>query len=481
MEKTITVQLSEVVGAEDVSASPLERRLYSHDAAPIPRLLLQLFKTLPELIVRPESVGEVAQILRIASAHKSPVVPRAAGSWSLGGVTPVKGGIVLDLVKLNRIGELSADGSWVEVDAGVVWQDLTKHLLEKGLTVFSYPTSAPSSTVGGWVSTGGFGIGSLNHGHIGEQIEAVEVVTPTGDILPIAKDAADPKIEWFFGTEGQFGVITKVRLRIRKTPAESSVRGVYVPGHNELTDLIDEFVKLGKVIYSLKVLDSGLVALRSALGTREKEDGNFILVVFEGTREEVSCASSAFDQIVIQRGLQPCDDDLAEAEWQERYCPMRIGRLGPTVLGGETIVPIEQLESVLREMGSLGEKYGAQIGIEAHAISKGLVLVLAMYLADERRTLRYITRLALIRDIIRIGLSHGGKPYGIGLWNSVYIKHVLGKDYLEKLERVKKRFDPEGIMNPGKFFKAETRIGIPLTTVPYAALMNILSMAHRFQ
>ena len=102
-----------------------------------------------------------------------------------------------------------------------------------------------------------------------------------------------------------------------------------------------------------------------------------------------------------------------------------------------------------------------------------------MYLADERKTLSYITKLAVIRDIVHIGLSHGGKPYGLGLWDAVYVKRLFGKEHLEELKSVKKRLDPEGIMNPGKFFRAETRFGIPITMPLYATLMNILSVACR--
>ena len=481
MEKTITLQLSQIVGGEDISTSPLERKLYSHDAAPIPGFLSLFFKPMPDVIVRPESADEVARILRLASDYRVPVIPRAAGSWSLGGVTPVKGGIVLDLVKLNKIGKLSIDGLWVEVEAGVVWQDLMEQLLEKGVTVLSYPTSAPSATVGGWVSTGGYGIGSLKYGHIGEQIEAMEVITPKGEIQQVAKDSADPKIEWFFGTEGQLGVITKLKLRIRNKPEKFSMHGVYVAGHKELAELISEFIKLSEVPYCLKILDSGLVALRSMLSNREMEDKNLILAAFEGSAEEASYATTTFNQIVNQRGLQPSDKDLAQAEWQERYYSMRIGRLGPTLLGGETIIPIEQLEPVLGEIKSLQKKYNLKIGIEAQVISKEWVLILAMYLADERKALRYITQLALIRDIINIGLSHGGKPYGIGLWNSVYVKQQFGKEYLKELKSVKRRLDPEGIMNPGKFFRAETRFGIPINMILYDTFMNILSFARRFR
>lgn len=480
MENTIASQLSAIVGEEDISTSALERKLCSHDAAPIPAILSLFFKTMPDVIVRPVSAGEVARILRLASDHGVPVVPRAAASWSLGGVTPVKGGIVLDLVKLSKLGALSTDGLWVEVGAGLVWQDLMDQLRERGGTVLSYPTSAPSSTVGGWASTGGYGIGSLQYGHLGDQIEAIEVVTPRGEILQVAKDSVDPKIDWFLGTEGQFGVITKVRLRIRNKPERSFARGVYVAGYRELAELVSALVKAREVPYCLKILDSGVVALRNILSNREAEEGNLVLAEFEGSAEEVSDAAAAFDRIVEQRGLRPIAEDSAEAEWQERFYPMRIGRLGPTLLGGETMVPVEQLEPVLSAIRSLGRKYHLKIGTEAHVISKGWVVVLALYLADERKTLGYLTKLAVIRDIVRIGLSNGGKAYGLGLWSAVYAKQLLGKEYLKELRGVKKRLDPEGILNPGKFFRADTRFGIPIAMPLYATLMDVLGFACRF-
>ncbi len=504
MDPTIIARLSEIVGENDISTSPLERTLYGHDAAPIPGLLTRFFKTTPDVIVRPESADEVARILCLASDSKVPVIPRAAASWSLGGVIPVKGGIVLDLIKLNRIREVSRDELWVEVEAGVVWQDLMEQLLEQGLTVLSYPTSAPSSTVGGWVSTGGYGIGSLKYGHIGQQIEALEVVTPgasgsrtdelprrslfTGlynhdprsEIRSVSKGTANPKMEWFLGTEGQFGVITRVKLRIRKHPDRTAVRGVCATRLQDLADLVGELTGMREVPYCVKVLDSGLMALRRKLRGVDAEDKNLVLAVFDGSAKEVRAATAAFDQIVSQHGLEPIAESLAEAEWEERYYPMRIGRLGPTLLGGETIVPLDQLGPVLSEIRSLQEKYHLEIGTEAHVVSKGWAVVLALYLADERKALRYMTRLAVIRDIVHIGLTHGGKPYGLGLWDAVYVRRRFGRKDLQELKRVKKRLDPNGIMNPGKFFRADTRFGIPIPMPLYATLMNILSLACRF-
>lgn len=481
MNQAITAQLADIVGESDLSISSFERSLYSHDAAPVPDLLSLFFKTMPDVIVRPESASEATRVLRLASEVGVPVIPRAGASWSLGGVTPVKGGVVMDLVKLKEIREMSIDESWVEVEAGIVWQDLMEQLLAQGMTVLSYPTSAPSSTVGGWISTGGYGIGSLKHGHISEQVEVIEVVVPTGEVLSLSSDSTDPKMAWFFGTEGQLGVVTKARLRIRPVPEKSAVRGVSVSGDQALAELVSAFSKVRDVPYCLKVFDAGLMALENQLENREDGGENFVLAAFEGSAEEVDHGTDAFDPTIEQWGLQPADERVAEAKWEARLFPMRIGRLGPTLLGGETVIPIAQLAPVLNDIQALGKKYRIKIGTEAHVVSREWVAILALYLADERKALSYLTKLAVIRDIIRIGLAHGGKPHGLGLWGAVYAKQQLGQESLKELRGVKKRLDPGGILNPGKFFRAETRFGIPITMPLYATMMSVLSLAGRFQ
>lgn len=481
MDVTIYSKLQEIVGKKDIATDAYERALYSHDAAPIPRLLSFLFKTTPDAIVRPESAEEIAQILRLSYDCGAPVVPRGAASYALGGVTPAKGGIVLDLVKLNKIGELSVDEAWVEVEAGVVFKDLMDYLSDKGLSVYCYPTSAPSATVGGWVSTGGYGIGSLKYGPIWEQVKELAVVTPTGEILKVPKDSAYPKIEWFFGTEGQLGVITKVKLGIRQKPEKLSVRGVYVTGHKEIAELAAELSNLSERPYLLIIMDSDLVVLKNTLSERKLEDKNLVLTAFEGSLNTIDSAVRPFDQIIEQRTLDSMDEGLAEAELEELFFPMRIGRLGPTLLAGEVIVPMDKLNPVLDKIKSLQKKHKLTIGIEAQAISNDSVLLLAMYLADERKAIKYITRLAFIKDIISIGLSHGGKPYGTGLWASVYVKQRFGKEYLKELKSAKSQLDPKGIMNPGKFFKARTRFGISINRVLYNLSMKILGFVRRFR
>ena len=121
-----------------------------------------------------------------------------------------------------------------------------------------------------------------------------------------------------------------------------------------------------------------------------------------------------------------------------------------------------------------------KIGVEVQVISQESALVLAMYLTDERKPIKYFTHLSLVSDINKIGFSHRGQPYGMGIWNSVYLKKLYSKEYLKQLKRAKKELDPKGIMNPGKFFKAETRFGIPISPILFSISMNVLSLARRF-
>ena len=159
---------------------------------------------------------------------------------------------------------------------------------------------------------------------------------------------------------------------------------------------------------------------------------------------------------------------------------MRIGKLGPTLLSGEFSVPINQLQPVLDKIKALQKKSDMKIGVEVQVISQESALVLAMYLTDERKPIRYLTHMSLVSDINNIGFSHGGQPYGMGIWNSVHLKKQFSKEYLKKLKRAKKELDPKGIMNPGKFFKAETRFGIPISPILFSTSMKALSFARRF-
>ncbi|MCL5960463.1 MAG: FAD-binding oxidoreductase, partial [Chloroflexi bacterium] len=151
---------------EAVTASPLERELYAHDLAAVPPFLSRaLVRATPDIVAKPRSTEEVSAVLKYASDQRVTVTPRAAGSTAFHNSVPTKGGILLDLNALRGIVGVDAGRKTVTVLPATRWKELDDELRYGwGLAVKTYPTSAPSGTVGGWFNMGGFGVGSLKYG-----------------------------------------------------------------------------------------------------------------------------------------------------------------------------------------------------------------------------------------------------------------------------------------------------------------------------
>ena len=169
-----------------------ELDLYARDQADIPDSLRKmLIRTTPDAVVQPESVEDVANVVSAAYDLGVPIVPRGAASFPLGGSVPTMGGVVIDLSALRRIFGVDRDRFLADVETGVRWSTLQEILRGEGLALRTYPSSW-FSTIGGWVSTGGYGINSLKFGHLSKNVEALQVVTPKGGV------------EWIGAAHGDF-------------------------------------------------------------------------------------------------------------------------------------------------------------------------------------------------------------------------------------------------------------------------------------
>ena len=196
-----------------------EREMYSHDIGDVPPIMTNtFFKTQPDLVVQPRNVAEIRQVLAFANARKIPVIPRGAASWGFGGVIPTNAGIVIDLSPFRNILGLDTAQKTVTVEAGARWSDIDITAKKVGLCLRTYPSSK-FSTVGGWVSTGGCGINSFKYGHLAEQIVSMTVVTGSGEVKKLTP--ADHDFPYFISTEGVFGIVVEITLKLREVPQAS--------------------------------------------------------------------------------------------------------------------------------------------------------------------------------------------------------------------------------------------------------------------
>ena len=277
----------------------------------------------PDVVVSPASEQEIAAIIRIANDHLMPVVPRGGGSGTQGGAVPVRGGIVLDLGRLDRILAVDEESLTVTAEAGVNGKRLESELNERGLMFPHYPASAEWATVGGYVAARGSGVLSTRYGKIEDLVLSLGVVTPTGEpieTLPVPRHAAGPELtQLFIGSEGTLGVVTRATLQLARLPAHRRFEAVTFPAVEPGVAVVREALALGLRPSVVRLYDE--VATRTTLGpVVERElDGVCTLLCFEGESTVADAEAEAFLGLARLAGAEVLEPGLGELWWQRRY------------------------------------------------------------------------------------------------------------------------------------------------------------------
>ena len=313
---TLKEDLVTIVGVNNVSDSMFERRLYDHDIAPLPSEISMIFKTIPDVVVKPRSDDEVSEIIKYANVNSVPVVPRGASSWGYGGTIPTNGGIVLELTGLKSIGSIDEENMTVTVGAGLRWNDLLEYLEGKGFTFNVYPSSAPSSTVGGWIATGCLGIGSLKYGHLREHVKELKVAIPTGEVLSLSRENEPDLFDSFFGSEGTLGVITEATLRIHLKAERVLPQLASFDDIGTMADVISKVVERTSKPFFIEMQDRDYLEIKRGMGLSELEAETIALFIYEGTSQQVQEDVSYLKEIVSGAGGSMLPDDEAEEEWE---------------------------------------------------------------------------------------------------------------------------------------------------------------------
>jgi FAD/FMN-containing dehydrogenase/ferredoxin len=463
-----------VSGASTVASSPFERRLYSRDLARVPRLIeTLLFRTTPLIAVHARSERDLISILRFAAERKISVYPRGVSSSAFGGTVPTRNGIALDLSPMSEILEIDPHDLTARIQPGVRWADLASALESFGLSTATTPSSR-FSTVAGWVATGGLGIESFKYGHIRESVVSARVVLPSGESLELLPP--DEHFGYLFGTEGQFGIITELVLRVRPKASDSIAHLFYFDDAPAALGFLDRVIREKHRPSHLAFYDRSRLAEENAL-LRDKlfDEREAVLVHFDDKESEED-----FLRSVAMNG-SPCRADNAAASylWSERYFSLKAQRLGPNLLAGEVLLSRAELPRFIRRARRLAKRFGAELGIEAILAGASLCTVIASFPCDSRKPLSYLMNLLLAQLLVRLGTRLGGSPYGIGTWNAPFIRKRYPGQALRGMQRLKKKIDPLNILNPGKFFRLRARFfnipGPVFHPLIYGASLGILN------
>ncbi|HUV45426.1 MAG TPA: FAD-binding oxidoreductase, partial [Dehalococcoidales bacterium] len=435
--------LKNLVG-ERTTVSEFERWFYARDIVHIPRGVKAMLRTMPDAVVRPESTGQVSSVVRYCQQQGIPVIPRGGGSSGLFGAVPKKGGVVLDLLDLNRVETIDVEQFTVTVGAGATWWQLEKELNRQGLTLKSYPSSARSATLAGWVMTSGLGIGSLKYGPVFEHVLSAEVVLPDGSTQEYQ---AGKGLELFFESEGMLGILTRLTLSVRRKP---DFMAHCLTCFNDIKDLfavLSPLANMPQRPYNIEFQDHRYLSLLQAAGypvTDFGEGSGVLLVSFDGEKSEVEQGTGEFEKLYHEHhGVEIAG---AEHEWQERFNMLRVKRAVPSVVPSSAYLPLERVTEFYSGLEKLNK---GPIGLLGYVVSEKQCSLMPLIVTDETKPLEYLFAMQAPSTVSNLAIGLGGKPGGgLGVWNAAY-RGLLGEARLDEINRTRAQNDPKSIMNPG--------------------------------
>ncbi|HUV03011.1 MAG TPA: FAD-binding protein [Desulfobacteria bacterium] len=453
MNEKLGRRMEKLLGSDEarILEGDFERELYSTDIGDVP-FVKRLFDTTPDLVILPKSVDALKKIVRFANDEPVAIVPRGSASSGLGGVVPTVRGLVLDFSAMDRIVALNREvaGATLKVQAGVRWSEIEEFLKDEDLSVRAYPSSF-FSTVGGWIATGGYGIGSFRFGHLRDQIESIEVMFTSGEIKSI--QSGEEEFARFFGSEGQFGIIISATLKLRKRPKKSLPHLLYFGSTEAAFSFVEDLIQQAAIKpYHIKYVDAAHFGeVNRILDEDLFSEKDAVLVVFEEEKEELSFLAFAEKRGII------AEDHLAHYLWHERLFPMKRRGCKKTPLACELVMPLESAVQFLNKLKRIIQSYRVDLSVESHIVSEREALVMLTYASDVREPRTYLAHLMLIPILTRLGLKFGGVPYGVGIWNSPFLSDKYDKETLRSYKAYKRAVDPQNILNPNKFFAVKTK------------------------
>jgi Fe-S oxidoreductase/FAD/FMN-containing dehydrogenase len=449
----------------------IERLLYSHDVAALPGMVRMLYKGMPDAVAQPVNTDDLVFLTDLSRRYGVPLVPRGSGTGGFGGCVPSRGGIVVEFNRMSRILEVNRAGMTVTVEPGVIIKDLDDYLRrEHGLALPIMPTSAPGASLGGWVAAGGAGIGSNTGGYVNENVVAIEAVAPTG--VPLVE------VGHVVGLEGTTGFITSVTFRV--VPAEEA--RPFLIGFKTMKELITALAALAKAGIPVWHVSFGSGRFRrlneeaEGLTTSGWQGPALLLAPLQS---EAPAVEHSISTRLTALGGELLPAAQAQHAWEERYYPMRLKRLGPSLIPSESVIPLSGLEAALEELtATFGE-----LAMEGTLIDERDVAIQSFALGDERLPLHYALDFTKSLRVMDIAFKHGGFPYALGMFFTKLAPSKFGEGRYQELKNVKHALDPNDLFNPDKALTSNNKtlavamsaaqLGEPLAEATAAILPKI--------
>ncbi len=454
MEEKCWTELENAAGSENVSRHVIDLVSYSYDAS-------EHFGR-PQAAVWGRDTEQISRIMKWAQRHRIPVLPRGAGTSLSGMTVPARGGIVLDMSRMEKIPAIRVPDRLVIVQPGVVYADLQRALAPHGFFFPPDPASGSVCTIGGNVATNAGGIRGAKYGVTRDYVMGLEVVLADGSVMRTGskcmKSVSGYELtKLFVGSEGTLGVVTEVTLKINPLPRHTVTATIAFARLEDAGRAVSRIVRAGIVPCVMELLDSVCVEIlhrQPELGVPHAE----AMVLLETNGQTVEEAEKEMDRALelavdcggshLKKARSP---EEAARLWQARRALGGIlSRLRPNFAVEDVTVPISRVPELLLAVQGISRRHNVEIATMGHAGDGNLHPCFTFDRSDTDEVHR-VERASseLFETAIRLEGTVTGE-HGIGLSKADYLALEHDATALKMMKALKKTFDPAGILNPGK-------------------------------
>jgi glycolate oxidase len=446
--------LIDIVGEENFTHNLIDLISYSKDASE--------HSHRPHAAVWPTTTEQISAILELANREKFPVIARGAGTSLAGLAVPEKGGVILDLCRMNKIISISIEDRLAVVQPGVVYAELERTLASHDFFFPPDPASGTVSTLGGNVATNAGGIKGAKYGTTKDYVLSLQVVLPDGRILHTGskcmKSASGYDLtRLFVGSEGTLGVITEITLKINPKPSLSSTAMATFEDLEDAGRAVSEIMHSGILPSALEVVDQQtLIAINQNTDLNLPEVEAILVAETDGhTREETQFQLNKIIEIFKKNNAstvkQAETKEEAEALWAARKSAYAVmSRINNNLLVEDLSVPMSKVPDMLKAISDLAKKYNLKIPTVGHAGDGNLHPTISFDGTDADEVKRVEKASAeLFKKVIELNGTLTGE-HGIGLAKAPYMHLEHDPVTMDVMRSIKRLFDPHNILNPGK-------------------------------